>query len=200
MESVQRFANQVLTTLRQHLAPGEVALRGSFLSGVADEYSDIDLHAQIHQQLDQQFYDSLLACLSERFGSLTVRYDPAYENDMLAQDLRITLHEFPIFWRIDLLVTSDRESPRKYPDPFPDWSVATSAFWNPVWAVKYGKRGKPDVASDYMAAACNKLQIDRVRFSHNSVHSLLVVLTDKHDVDGELTTKLRYELLASPSD
>ena len=58
MESVQRFANEIFTTLRQHLAPGDVVFCGSFLSGDADEYSDVDLHAQIHQQLDQQFYDS----------------------------------------------------------------------------------------------------------------------------------------------
>lgn len=198
--TIQRFANDVVSTLRQHLAPGEVSLRGSFFSGDADEYSDIDLYAQIHQQLDQHFYASLLTCLNERFGSLTVRYDPAYQSDVQAQDLRITLHESPIFWRIDLLVTSDRESPRKYPDPFPDWSVATSALWNLVWAVKYGNRGKPEIADDYISAACDKLQIDKVGFSHNSVRSLLVVLMDTHDVDGKLVTKLRNELPVSPSD
>ena len=127
-----------------------------------------------------------------------MRYDPVYQNDVRTQDLRITLHEFPIFWRIDLLVTSDRRSPQKYPSPFPKWSIATSAFWNLVWAVKYGKRGKPDVASDHTAAACTKLQIDGMSFSYNNVRSLLVVLMDTHDVDGELVTKLRNELPASP--
>ena len=196
--TIQRFANDVLTTLQQHLAPGDVTFRGSFLSGDADEYSDVDLHAQVHQQLDEEFFDSLKACLKERFGRLTVRYDPDYRNDRQAQDLRITLRNFPIFWRIDLVVASDRKTPRKHPAPFPEWSVATSAFWNLVWAVKYSRRGKPEVASDYMAAACDKLQIDRMRFSHNSVQTLLAVLIDTDGVDVELATKLGDEASADP--
>ena len=101
--TIQQFANDILITLRQHMTPGKVTFRGSFLSGDADEYSDVDLHAQISHQLDQEFFDSLIACLAERFGRLTVRYDPDYRNNTQAQDLRITLHEFPIFWRLDLV-------------------------------------------------------------------------------------------------
>ena len=130
---------------------------------------------------------------------LSVRYDADYRNDTQAQYLTITLHEFPIFWRLDLIVTSDLASSRKYPDPFPEWSVATSAFWNLVWAVKYVKRGKPDVASDYVAAACNKLRIDTSRYSNASAHALLALLADTGDVDGELIAKLRDEVPADPS-
>ena len=197
--TIRRFANDVLTTLRRHLAPGEVTFRGSHLSGDADEYSDIDLHARVRRRLDQQFFDSLTACLTERFGRLTVRYDPDYRNDTRAQYLTVTLHEFPIFWRLDLIVTSERESPHKYPDPFPEWSVATSAFWNLVWAVKYGKRGRPEVADDYMAAACNKLRIDMEGYSNAAVHALLARLADTAEVDGELLAKLRDEVPAAPS-
>ena len=99
-----------------------------------------------------------------------------------------------------LVVTSDRESPRKYPAPFPEWSVASSAFWNLVWAVKYGKRGKLEVASDYMAAACDKLLIDRVRFSNDNLQTLLVVLASIDDVDGDLVTKLANEVPGDPFD
>ena len=199
MTTIRRFADDVLATLQQHLAPAEVTFRGSLLSGDADEYSDVDLHARVRRRLDQELFGSLAACLTERFGSLTVRYDPDYSNDTQAQVLKITLHEFSIFWRIDLAVTSDRESSRKYPDPFPEWSVATSAFWNLVWAVKYGKRGKPDVASDYVAAACDKLQVDTVRYSDEGVRALLARLADTGDVDGELIAKLRNEAPSAPS-
>ena len=199
MMTIRRFADDVLTTLRQHLAPGEVTFRGSHLSGDADEYSDVDLHARVRRRLDEEFFDSLAACLAERFGRLTVRYDPDYRNDTQAQYLTITLHEFPIFWRLDLIVTSDLASSRKYPDPFPEWSVATSAFWNLVWAVKYGKRGKPEVADDYAAAACDKLRIDTSRYSNASAHALLALLSDTGDVDGELLAKLGSEVPADPS-
>ena len=107
--TIQWFANEVLTTLQQSLAPGEVTFRGSFLSGSPDEYSGVDLHAQVHQELNQEFFESLIACLWERFGRLTVRYDPDYLDTTQAQDIRITLHDFPIFWRVDLVVTSDRQ-------------------------------------------------------------------------------------------
>ena len=199
MTTIRRFAGDVLTTLRQHLAPAEVTFRGSHLSGDADEYSDVDLHARVRRRLDEEFFDSLAASIAERFGRLTVRYDPDYRNDTRAQYLTITLHDFPIFWRLDLIVTSDRGSSHKYPDPFPEWSVATSAFWNLVWAVKYGNRGKPDVASDYVAAACDKLRVDTVRYSGECVQALLARLADTGDVDGELIAKLRSEVPADPS-
>lgn len=198
MTTHQRFANDVLEILQDHLAPGEVTLRGSHLSGDADEYSDVDLHARVSRRLDEEFFDSLAARLEERFGRLSVRYDPDYKDDTRAQYLTITLHEFPIFWRLDLIVTSDRESPRKHPDPFPEWSVATSAFWNLVWAVKYGRRGKPQVADEYVAAACDKLRTDRVAFSNEAVRTLLATLSSTGDVDGELIAKLRAEMPTNP--
>ena len=199
MTTLRRFANDVLATLQDHLAPGEVTFRGSHLTGDADEYSDVDLHARVSRRLDQEFFNSLSACLADRFGRLTVRYDPDYKDDTRAQYLTINLHEFPIFWRLDLIVTSDRESPGKYPDPFPEWSAPTSAFWNLVWAVKYGRRGNPEAADDYVAAACDKLRIDQVRFSDDAVRTLLATLSDTGDVDGELIAKLRDEVPADPS-
>ena len=81
---------------------------------------------------------------------------------------------------------------------FPEWSVATSAFWNLVWAVRYGKRGKPEVAYEYEAAACDKLQVDTMRFSDKDVRALLTRLADTGDVDGELIAKLRNEVPANP--
>ena len=81
---------------------------------------------------------------------------------------------------------------------FPEWSVATSAFWNLVWAVRYGKRGKPEVADEYVPAACDKLQVDTVRFSDKDVRALLTRLADTGDVDGELIAKLRNDVPANP--
>ena len=43
MTTIRRFADDVLATLQQHLAPAEVTFHGSLLSGDADEYSDVDL-------------------------------------------------------------------------------------------------------------------------------------------------------------
>ncbi len=199
MRTHRRFADDVLETLRGHLAPAEVTFRGSHLTGDADEYSDVDLHARVARQLDQEFFDSLTERLENRFGRLTARYDPDFRHDTRAQYVSINLHEYPIFWRLDLLVTSDRESPRKHPDPFPEWSVPTSAFWNLVWAVKYERRGRPEVAGDYVAAACDKLRTARLEFSDGAVRTLLAMLSDTGDVERELIAKLRAEMPARPS-
>ena len=79
---------------------------------------------------------------------------------------------------------SNCENSRKFPDPFPEWSIATSAFWNLVWAVKYDKRGKLEIAGEYLNAACDKLDIDGMRFSRYSVDALLAILAEKDDVDA----------------
>ena len=192
----QEFADSVIATLREHLATGHVAFFGSHRTGEADKYSDVDIRVRIDMPLDDDFFTSLTACIEERFGRTTVRYDPDYRYDPQVQDLRLTLYDFPIFWRIDLVVRSDCLTARKFPDPFPEWSVATSAFWNLVWAVKYDRRNRPDVADEYMAAACGKLRIDTVAFSMQGVELLLDKLAERDDVDVELVDKLRGVLTA----
>ena len=191
MISNQEFAESVIDTLREYLATDDVAFFGSHRTGQADEYSDVDIRARIDRPLDDEFFASLTACIEERFGRTTVRYDPDYRNDLYTQDLRFTLYDFPIFWRIDLVVTSDCLTARKFPDPFPEWSVATSAFWNLVWAVKYDRRNRPDVADEYMEAACGKLCIDTVAYSVRGVKQMLDRFAERDDVDGELIDKFR---------
>ncbi|MCY3543331.1 MAG: nucleotidyltransferase domain-containing protein [Chloroflexi bacterium] len=192
----QEFADSVIATLRENLASDDVAFFGSHRTGEADEYSDVDIRARIDRPLDELFFTSLTACIEERFGRTTVRYDPDYRDDPQTQDLRLTLYDFPIFWRIDLVVTSDCPTARKFPNPFPEWSVATSALWNLVWAVKYDRRNQLDAADEYMAAACGKVCVDTVTYSVQGVKRMLDWLSEKDDVDGELIDKLRGVLTA----
>ena len=192
----QEFADSVIDTLREHLATDDVAFFGSHQTGESDEHSDVDIRARIGRPLDDEFFASLTARIEERFGRTTVRYDPDHRNDPQAQDLRFTLYDFPIFCRIDLVVKSDHVTSQKFPDPFPEWSVAASAFWNLVWAVKYDRRGHPDAADEYMATACGKLRIDTVAFSMQGVELMLDRLVERDDVNGELVDKLRGVLTA----
>lgn len=196
MISNQEFADSVIDTLREYLATGDVAFFGSHRTGQADEYSDVDICARIDRPLDDEFFASLMACIEEQFGRTTVRYDPDYRDDPQTQDLRFTLYDFPIFWKIDLVVTSDHVTSRKFPDPFPDWSVATSALWNLVWSVKYDRRNRLDALDEYIAAACEKLCIDTVPYSVRGVKRMLDGLAERDDVDGELIDKLRGVLTA----
>ncbi len=191
MINIWQFGNEVLAVLKEHLSPGKVTFRGSFASGENDEYSDVDLQAEVHQELDQGFFDSIAKCLQDRFGPLSLRYDPDHKNDTTTQDLRISFHNLPVFWRIDLNITSGRACPQKWPHPFPKWSVSRSAFWNVVWAVKHGKRGRPEVADHYMFCACDKLRRPQLTYSEANALTLLSELSEIEETDKTLIRKLQ---------
>ena len=142
--TIHQFGNEVRDVLRRHLEPAKVTFLGSFASGKVDEYSDVDLEVNVQVELTQGFFDSLLECLKRQFGALSMRYDPQQKHDRMAQNVRVNFHDYPVFWRIELDIRSDRDACQKCPSPFPEWSVATSAFWNVVWAVKRARRGEMD--------------------------------------------------------
>lgn len=191
--TVHQFGNEVLAVLRRHFAPGKVNFLGSFASGKVDQYSDVDLEVSVGVELTDGFYDSLSACLNKHFGAFSMRFDPQQKNDRMAQNIIVNFHNFPVFWRIDLDIKSDLGASQKWPSPFPDWSVATSAFWNVVWAVKRARRGEKD-ADHYMFSACEKLDRPGLMYSHENVETLLSELCECHDVDEVLLSKLRGEI------
>ena len=149
--TIGQFGSNVLEVLQGHFGQGAVAFRGSFASGAVDKYSDVDLQADVDEALTQDFYDRLVNCLQSSFGPLSLRYDPDSIDDRMSQGLRINFDDLPVFWRVDLSITSSRDCSGKWPSPFPKWSVATSAFWNVAWAVKRAKRDQAD-ADPYMAS------------------------------------------------
>ncbi len=194
LRSIRPFGMALRATLRDQLAPAEVAFRGSFAQGLIDRYSDVDLLAHVHRPLDRTLFETLLEGLRERFGPCSVRYDPEHRANRMAQGLRISFERFPIFWRLDLELSSDHDAAAKWPDPFPEWSVPASAFWNLVWAVKYAKRGKPQMADRYLLAACEKLERRPLRYCETSVQALLAALEEIGELEPALLGKLRAEL------
>ncbi len=193
MMTIRQFGNAVLAVLRDHFSSGQVAFRGSFASGEVDDYSDVDLKAEVHEELNQEFFDDIVVCLQDRFGPLSLRYDPDYNDNRMAQDLRINFHHLPVFWRVEILIASDRDCTQKWPMPFPDWSVATSAFWNISGAVKQAKRGRTD-ADHYMACACEKLKRPKLVYSDENAATLLSELSIIPEVNKVLIAKLRNEI------
>jgi hypothetical protein len=193
MMTINQFGNEVLDLLQNCLKPGEVFFRGSFASGDVDEYSDVDLQANVHEELTGEFFDGIVKCLQERFGPLSLRYDPDFEHNRVAQGLRIDFRDLPLFWTIDLNITSDRDCSQKWPSPFPEWSVATSVFWNVAWAVKRSRRGKTD-ADHYMSCACDKLGLAKLGYSDANAIALLSELAKRPDLDKNLIPKLAREI------
>ncbi len=190
--TVAEFARDIQGELARHLTPAEVSFRGSLAEGTHDEYSDVDLLAEVHSPLDQRFWSALEHRLTELYGPALVRYDPDYEETTTSQNVRFSFYELPVFWRLDLTVVSDNPSSEKYPSPFPNWSVGTSALMNVVWAIKYHKRGDGPSADHYLASACDKLGEEaRLRYSAEDVLRILDRLRATGDADPALVARAR---------
>lgn len=185
------FARDVREELARHLAPAEVSFRGSFADGTHDEYSDVDVLAEVHAGLDGRFYSGLENLLTGLYGPALVRYDPGYQETTTAQGVRFSFYGLPVFWRVDLEVVSDRPLDEKWPNPFPEWRVGTSALMNVVWAVKYHRRGDERNADHYLASACDKVADERLRYSAENVLGVLERIRERGGADPLLLAKTR---------
>ncbi len=67
-DTVADFARDLQDGLARHLS-AEVSFRGSFAEGTYDQYSDVDLRADVHQELDKQFFSELERFLTGLYGS-----------------------------------------------------------------------------------------------------------------------------------
>jgi hypothetical protein len=184
------FAEAVRNAVAAHLDLGDVSFRGSCAAGTSDEYSDVDLLAAVHRELDGPFYEALERHLRGVFGPALVRYDPDYRTNTAAQDVRYSFYRLPVFWRVDLILESDVPTPRKWPSPFPEWHLGTSALMNVVWAVKYEQRGDREAASRLMACACDKLGADACGYTPERVVAFVKGLSERADTDPRLAAKL----------
>jgi hypothetical protein len=189
--TVADFARDLRGQLARLLAPAEVSFRGSFADGSYDEYSDVDLLAEVGTALDEQFWAALERRLTGLYGPALVRYDPDYKEAVASQNVRFSFYRLPVFWRVDLTVVSDSPSSEKYPSPFPEWSVGTSALMNVVWAIKHQERGDGPIADHYLASACDKLGEARLRYSAENAMRILDRLQAMDDADTALVMRTR---------
>ena len=108
------------------------------------------------------------------------------------QDRQFALEgNIDVFWRIDLIISSDMDTLTKRPSPFPEWSVGNSTLMNIIWAVKYHKRGKHSIADHYLASARDKLLIAHYEYSDENTIKLLSILGERQDTDSLLVLKAR---------
>jgi hypothetical protein len=192
--TIFEFSGDVRTALLTYVEPAIVQFRGSLATNSYDEFSDVDLEARVSVPLDDAFFVGLTDVLKRNYGPALVRYDPDYKHVTTAQDVRFSFYDLPVFWRVDLLIQSDRESERKYPNPFPHWASGTSALMNIIWAVKYSRRGRTQDADHYVGMACEKLGLGRLKYT--SENALLIVneLAHRDDVDAVILGKTRQTI------
>lgn len=186
--TIAEFGEGVRVEIGEHLSPAVVEFRGSFASRTFDELSDIDLHTRVDVPLDADFFTGLECRLQRRYGPALIRYDPDYRETTKAQDVRFSFYELPVFWRVDLRVQSSRPTAQKYPHPFPDWSIGTSALMNTIWALKLLRRGSADDANLYLSVACRKIGLQH---SNYTLQEFLDQLSQRSDVDMRLLPKVR---------
>lgn len=183
---VHAYALAVRSCLREHFSPsGTVPFRGSFARGGFDDLSDVDLLASVRTPLTASFFEDLELYLVRQFGPALVRYDPDFREDLAAQGIRFSFYRLPVFWRVDLVVESVIAADEKWPSPFPQWPLGTSALMNLVWAIKCHCRGDAR-ASEYLNAACDKLNLPPVDDSASGVETILLALGSRNDVDRQL--------------
>lgn len=194
--TVADLARDIREQLARHLAPAEVCFRGSFETGSYDEYSDVDLRADVHRALDERFWSALEESLRGLYGPALVRYDPDFRASTRSQNVRFSFHGLPVFWRVDLTVVSDVDPGEKWPAPFPEWPVGTSALMNVVWAIKHRRRGNGESADYYLASACDKLGHRRLGYSTRNALTILERLRARGDADPLLLQKTREAALA----
>ena len=192
--TITELAHDIRDKIAEHLAPAEVFFRGSFANGTYDEYSDIDLQADVHCELNGRFFASLEQYLIGIHGPALVRYDPDFRETTTAQNVRFSFYRLPIFWRIDLTIESDKDTEQKWPSPFPEWCVGTSALMNVVWAVKYHKRGDYKGTNRLLACACEKLSTEPLKYERENLLAFLRSIRDRTDTDALLTDKLMEEI------
>jgi hypothetical protein len=182
---ISEFARDVRAVIEFAVAPTRLSFVGSFGQGEFDEFSDVDLEAEVEGPLDSLFYTGLEGAMRERFGPGLVRYDPDYAANLVAQDVRFSFYRLPVFWRVDLVVTSRSVAAQKWPSPFPEWSLGTSALMNAIWALKWQLRGLPERADQYVAKGYEKLG-ERMAGTEDSVVHLLDALARRADTDRAL--------------
>lgn len=168
-----------------------MSFRGSFAKSSYDNYSDVDLLAEVSSELDERFFCTLEYRLTDLYGSALVRYDPDHETSPVSQHVRFSFYELPVFWRVDLEIVSSAETNEKGPLPFPEWQVGTSALMNVVWEIKYHRRGRAEEADHYIASACEKLGVNERPYTMRVGLEVLKVLEERRDIDRILLAKTR---------
>jgi hypothetical protein len=192
--TIAEFGEDVRTEIAEYLSPAVVVFRGSFAAGTFDEFSDVDLQSRMDVPLDADFFAGLEYRLQHRYGAALVRYDPDYRKTTTAQDVRFSFYSLPVFWRVDLLIESNRPTAQKHPHPFPEWSIGTSALMNAIWALKHLRRGRAEDARHYFSAACHKIGLQH---AHCTMQEFCAHLAQRNDVDSRLLAKTREEINAA---
>ncbi len=72
INSNEEFADDIRLALEQLWSPSTVIFRGSFAARTYDEFSDIDLQANIQAPLNEDFYLKLESFLCKRYGPFCI--------------------------------------------------------------------------------------------------------------------------------
>ena len=144
-----RIVAAIATALRAAIPGSDVALRGSLATGVADEFSDIDLRWEVPVDDLEMAVAAVPDALSRVAPVVSIRVDPDLRDWAHNRLLFVRLAGLPLFWRVDLEVQASFADSADDTDPTPAtaaWSSAASALANAVAVIKAVLRGQSDDA------------------------------------------------------
>lgn len=149
---------QLQRTLSAACAGSRVALRGSLARGEADLYSDIDLTWHVAATRFGVACDELEQTLRRIDVVDSLRWDP----DIDAPGRRLAFARFvddPLFWRIDLEVVAEGDSPTTPAPSGEPWSQTHSALMGAVAAIRALLRGDDATAAHDVSRGFEKIHI-----------------------------------------
>lgn len=156
------LAEQVMIALRGAIAGSEAELRGSLASGMADEFSDIDLLWSVPTATFGQALGAVSAALASVAPLLSLRTDPEFVTLPGKRLIFARLHGYPVWWRIDLEVVPQGGLPEpggaaSEPAATTEWDPYESALLNALAAIKTSRRGEPSAAAGLIRRAADRI-------------------------------------------
>jgi len=113
----------------------KVTVRGSLGSGAGDRLSDIDLMLSVDADDFEPCLLAIPAALERVRSVRLLRVDPATLNAVDRRLIFVLFRELPLFWRLDLEVSTSQSSSTHALSDVP-WSVPASALMNAIAAIK----------------------------------------------------------------
>lgn len=163
-ERRQAVAAKLVAELEGAVADSAAGLRGSLVSGSADDFSDIDALWVVPDDCFAQALDMAGEALSAVRPVSSLRIDPSHARSDRRRLLFVRFAGLPVFWRLDLDVRARSVSEdNRYDDDNPSarsdggWSQPASAIENATAAIKAGVRRQDDTAEGLLSRGFARL-------------------------------------------
>ncbi|MFE2375421.1 hypothetical protein [Streptomyces sp. NPDC059398] len=111
------FAQELQRALMAQCAGSVAALRGSLARGTSDPYSDIDIAWMVPSAQFDTCVAAVERCLGAVRAVVSLRSDPDVRRSCGRRLLFLAFRDMPLFWRLDLEITTLSSEPAEPAEP-----------------------------------------------------------------------------------